>query len=165
MKKIINNSKITTYLFVIYLLFLSWIILFKMQFSLQSWGILRNINLIPYAASGPRFEITYNIIAFIPFGIYINMLKCDWSFIKKITAIAGTSLIYELMQYVLGIGITDITDLINNTLGGLIGLLIYILFLKIFRTKERTNKIINILAGISTVCLAALIAVLLISNI
>lgn len=90
------------------------------------------------------------------------MLKPRWSFAKKLLPAFGISLIYEVMQFVLAIGASDITDLINNTLGGLIGVLIFGLLQKIF--GEKTYKILLGLAGVCTILLLVLIAVLLIAN-
>ena len=47
------------------------------------------------------------------------------------------SLIYESRQYVLTIGFPDITDLIDNTLGAVIGVIIIDIISVIFREKLR----------------------------
>ena len=60
------------------------------------------------------------------------------------------------------IGATDITDLITNTSGGLIGLGIYFLLEKIF--KEHTLAVINWISLICAVVLFGLISIVLISN-
>lgn len=165
-----ENRKLTWGLFIFYLLALVWIILFKMNFSLNNFGHIRGVNLIPFAGSAiingkiDANEIINNVLVFVPFGIYICMLKSKWSFVKKIIPIAGMSLIIEILQYIFALGATDITDLIGNTLGGVIGIGIYFLFLKIFKNTVKTNKIINILAVIGTVFMAALIAILIIAN-
>lgn len=59
------------------------------------------------------------------------MLKSNWSFIKKIIPIFLTSLIVEILQYIFAVGATDITDLIGNTLGGVIGIGIFYLLIKL----------------------------------
>jgi glycopeptide antibiotics resistance protein len=79
------------------------------------------------------------------------MIKLNWSFWKKIISIAGVSLLFELLQFVFAIGGTDITDFISNTLGGVAGIGFYIVFSKIL--KKKTNKILNILALIGTICI------------
>ena len=53
---------------------------------------------------------------FIPMGIYINLFKPKWSFIQKATLCLGISLLFEILQFVLAIGASDITDIIGNTL-------------------------------------------------
>lgn len=169
MKKSKNNqNKITVGLLVLYLFALTWIILFKMQFSFQDlryFTDFRGINLIPFAGSVIKNnqidigEIIYNVLAFIPFGIYISMLKPNWSFLKKIVPIAGVSLLFEVLQFIFAIGGSDITDLMGNTLGGIIGVGVYIVFRKLFNTKA--NKILNVLASIGTICIFTLILLLI----
>jgi glycopeptide antibiotics resistance protein len=149
-----NQVKLTFGLFVVYFLVLIWIILFKMQFSFNTLPHFRGLNLIPFAGSVIEnnhlnySEIILNMIIFIPFGLYLSMLKLDWPFWKKIISIAGVSLLLELLQFLFAIGGTDITDLISNTLGGVVGIGLYVMFSKIL--KERTNKILSILALFGT---------------
>ncbi|PEJ58329.1 hypothetical protein CN692_08625 [Bacillus sp. AFS002410] len=142
-----GNKKLTFVLFIIYLLALNWLVLFKLQFSFDQITRVRVINLIPL--NGSVFSEVYNNIRiFVPFGIYICMLKSNWSFLKKLLSFFGLTLAFEIIQYVLAIGISDITDILANTLGGLIGIGIYELLFKIF--KHRTNKFINLLALVLT---------------
>ncbi len=164
-----SSKKITKIIFSIYLIFLIWIILFKMQFSFEYMPYIRNINLIPFSESVivngkiDFSEIIDNAIAFIPFGIFMGMLIEDKKFIKKVFPIFITSLLLESMQYILHIGATDITDLIMNTLGGIIGILIFKIFYKIF--KEKTYKIINIISLIVAILMILLIFAIIVSNI
>lgn len=155
-----NQAKLTFGLFVVYFLVLIWIILFKMQFSFSTLPHFRGLNLIPFAGSVIRNnqldynEIILNMMVFIPFGLYLSMIKFNWSFWKKIISIAGVSLLFELLQFLFVIGGTDITDLISNTFGGAVGIGFYIVFSKIL--KEKTNKILNILALTGTICIVLL---------
>ena len=155
-----NQVKLTFGLFIVYFLVLIWIILFKMQFSFNTLPHFRGLNLIPFAGSVIKNnqldynEIILNMMVFIPFGLYLSMIKLNWSFWKKIISIAGVSLSFELLQFLFAIGGTDITDFISNTLGGVVGIGFFIVFSKIF--KEKTNKILNILALIGTICIVLL---------
>ena len=72
------------------------------------------------------------------------------------------SLSLELSQYIFCIGASDITDLIMNTTGVLVGVGLYYLLKKIF--KEKTNKIILALAAIVTILFVSLIIIILINN-
>lgn len=163
-----KEQKITTGLLVIYLIILTWIILFKMQVTTEMLPSIRNINLIPYGQSvivNGRIdfsEILNNAIAFIPVGVYVAMLKPEWSFIKKTLPSAGISLIYEVLQYVFGIGATDITDVINNTIGGIVGVCIAALFFTMF--KEKAYKVLHAVAITGTVLVCGLIVVLIVAN-
>jgi glycopeptide antibiotics resistance protein len=155
-----NQVQLTFGLFIVYFLVLIWIILFKMQFSFHTLPHFRGLNLIPFAGSVVKNnrldynEIILNIIIFIPFGLYLSMIKLNWLFWKKIILIAGASLLFELLQFLFAIGGTDITDLMSNTLGGAVGIGFYVVFSKIL--KEKTNKILNILALIGTICILLL---------
>ncbi len=163
-----KEQQLTKILFVIYLVILTWIILFKMQVSIGDLPHIRNINLIPYGQSvivNGRIdfgEIIYNAVAFIPVGVYTAILGRGWSFWKKILPAVGISLLYEIFQYAFAIGATDITDLINNTLGGILGILITMLFSVIL--KERAYKVLNVLAVIGTVLLIGLLMILIAVN-
>lgn len=155
-------------LFVMYLLALTWMILFKLQFSIPYMNEERVINMIPLMGSFDdngviRFsEIRVNILAFIPLGIYIRMLNASWPFVKKILTIVGLTFAFEIIQFIFAIGRADITDVLSNTLGGIIGIGIYALLSKVL--KGRTNEVINILAAVFTVLALLLIALLLISH-
>lgn len=163
-----NHELVTKILFLIYFGILTWIILFKMQFSIHSLPFIRNINLIPFAGTAvvngqlDYNEIINNIIIFIPFGLYISMLRIDWSFLQKLFPIFLVSLFYESFQYFLAIGGTDITDLIGNTLGGALGIILFMLFSKVL--KDKTHKVLNILALLTTIAFVILLAVLIFAN-
>ena len=165
-----NNRQrnLTRILFAVYFLILVWILLFKMSFSLDELYKNRSINLIPFMGSvvvnGRIYinEIIDNILVFIPLGIYICMLKEDWSILRKISVGFFISLGIEVLQFILAIGATDITDLLGNTLGGILGIGVFYLFSKLF--KNKTNKIINTLALIATILLVSMISILLLAN-
>ncbi|EQE44584.1 vanZ like family protein [Clostridioides difficile CD41] len=129
---------------------------------------LRSINLIPFAGSliiNNRVdisEIILNVAIFVPFGIYVCMLKEEWSFIKKVIPIFITSLVFETLQYIFALGASDITDLIGNTLGGIIGIAVFMLLSKIF--KNNTIKIINVLALIVTIIVVLFLGLVIFAN-
>ena len=145
-----NSKKLTVGLLIIYLAVLTWIIVFKMEFDLS----LRSINLIPFAESASvngrvdTSEILLNMVVFIPFGVYLSIIKPKWNFIQKVLPIFLVTLLYEVVQYIFAIGASDITDLLGNTLGGVIGIALFVLFAKIL--DKNTVKILNILATIGT---------------
>lgn len=144
-----GNKKLTCALFIIYVMALIWIILFKLQFSFDQIDSVRVINMIPLNHS-VFSEVYNNIRIFVPLGIYICMLKSKWPLMKKLLSIIGFTLAFETIQFVLAIGRSDITDILANTLGGTIGIGIYGLLFKIL--KHRTNKFINLSACVLTSC-------------
>ncbi len=163
-----NEKKITVALLIVYLLVLSWIILFKLQFSFSALDHIREINLIPFGGSVivngkiDFDEIINNAIVFIPVGAYFSLLFKNKSALKAIGSVFGISFIYEIIQFIFAIGASDITDLITNTTGVLVGVGLYYLLKKIF--KEKTNKIILALAAIVTILFVSLIIIILINN-
>jgi len=147
----------TIVLFAVYALLLIGIILFKLPFySAEISDGIRVINLIPLKGSFDENgvivwrEIIDNVLLFIPLGIYICMLKNKWVFRKKVLSIISLSLTFEVLQIIFAMGRSDITDILGNTLGGVIGIGVYALLYRIF--KRRTNMIINIIALAVTVC-------------
>lgn len=169
-KRETGSKNLTLGLLVIYLAVLTWIILFKMELNiklLQNMNF-RNINLIPFAGSVivngklKLSEIILNIAVFIPFGMYLSMLDSKISFIMKILSIFAVGLMYEVMQYCFAIGASDITDLLGNTLGGLIGIGLFSVFSRIL--GDRTIKILNILALFGTIVVTAFLALLAVAN-
>lgn len=170
MRKREKSNFLVPFLFIIYMVLLVWIILFKLQFSINELDTIRSVNFIPFHYDneiGIRFHLTEvleNVAIFAPLGIYLCMLKHEPKFTVKLMFIVGTSLALEVFQYILSIGRSDITDLITNTCGGLLGIAIYSILVKLFRSRRRTNKFITIIASIVTVLVIGGLAVLLIVN-
>lgn len=76
------ERKLTSILLVIYLVLLTWSILFKLATNLDQlvWGSYRQVNLIPFAGSAivngqiQLNEIVLNGLAFVPLGLYFQMI-------------------------------------------------------------------------------------------
>lgn len=157
-------------LFLIYLILLVWIILFKLQFSIHDLDMVRSVNFIPFYYDkeiGTEFhlkEVFKNLLIFVPMGIYLQMLLPKGRFHGKLAVIAGTSLLLETAQYVLAIGRSDITDLLTNTTGGLLGLALYCIIARLLRNRERADKLFLVLAVIASVIVIGLLALLLFLN-
>ena len=145
----------------LYILLITWLIVFKFRIDITSLKYIRSINLIPFKTNGAingMKETLVNLILFIPFGMYLEYLLK----IKKlnIIIIILTSFCYEIMQYIFHIGVSDITDIIMNTLGGIIGiLLIYMYFYLI--NKIKNNKIYKNLLEILLIIIPTLILAML----
>ena len=169
-KKGIRLKAIASVLFILYLVLLVWIILFKLQFSLSDMDHRRSINLIPFyysTAVGEQFhmkEVRDNVLIFIPFGIFLSILAFQLKLRSKILILLGTSFALEVMQYVLAVGGTDITDIITNVSGGVVGVILYSLLLKMLKDKQRVDIIILVIAVIVTVLFLGLIAFLIFAN-
>jgi len=126
---------------ILYLLTLLWLVLFK--FSYDFFGVLldhqtRDINLIPFVGTsqGISREMLDNLIVFIPFGLLLGVNLKQANFWRKLSLVFIFSLSVEVIQFILAIGTTDITDVILNTLGGFIGLILYDLGKKYVDSKK-----------------------------
>lgn len=148
---ILKSKGLTRFLFIFYFVSLIWILLLKVPFTwddvLQSLGTMRSLNLHPFGASGvinnriDVGEIVYNAIVFIPFGVFMVMLHPKRSFLGQLLPVFLTSFLIEALQYILAIGATDITDLIMNSFGGLLGIGFFTLLRK--KLKSRAYLFIN----------------------
>lgn len=164
-----KSKKITLALMLFYLLALIWVIVFKMEFSIKDFPQIRNINLIPF--SQPAIvngktdisEIILNVVAFIPYGLFLHTLMDKKPILRKILIIFATSFTFELIQYIFAIGASDITDIISNTLGGIVGLVISMLMAKLL--KDNWIKSINIISIVCAALLTALFVILFLANI
>lgn len=157
-------KKTTHILFTIYLFLIIWIILFKLSVSIEQLPHFRSINLIPFYYPNKTTyqikEVIENMIIFIPFGLYLKTLNIHNSRTIFLGFLLSFSL--ELSQYIFGIGASDITDLITNTIGVIIGVGIYQLIKKLF--KDKANKIILALSTVTTILIISLIVCILINN-
>lgn len=134
----------------------------------------RSVDLIPFKTiygylSGEldvspiiaMINILGNIILFIPLGLYLQLLKKD----KKISISMGIvvliSLLIEIVQFIFGIGATDIDDIILNTLGGLIGILIYKVLSSIFKDEQKVRLTIVVTGLIVILSVVTFKAILL----
>src|SRR5687768_8552172 len=100
-------NKLTTVLFVIYLIALYWILLLKLgvQFSYMAE---RRASFIPFQHTAIlNTENILNVIIFIPLGIYTAILFQSWSFSKKLLFCFLLSLLLEGCQYIFRIGAFD----------------------------------------------------------
>jgi glycopeptide antibiotics resistance protein len=116
-------------------------------------------NLIPFStiwayASGNihvsksliRYNILGNIAAFIPLGLYLQVLLKNKCFGKSLLIVLATSISIELIQFGLGLGAADIDDFILNVCGGVIGIIGYKVLRKLFREEDKTKAAISILS-------------------
>ena len=163
-----KSKKITLGLLIFYLAALTWVIIFKLQFSLENLPHIRNINLIPFRQSVivngkiELSEIIQNAVAFIPYGLFIHVLWEEKTLLRQSVLIICTSLVFEIIQFTFAIGASDITDIISNALGGIIGIVTAVFISKV--SKKRWIGFINIISFIGAVILTLFIAVLLLAN-
>jgi glycopeptide antibiotics resistance protein len=147
---------ISKIVFSVYMFLLLWLILFKTSYDIISVITsvnIREINIIPFV--GSVSGMVENFIAFIPLGLFFGMYSTKYTFRQKLFFIFAFSLTLETIQYVLAIGMSDINDVITNTLGGLFGLSLYAAGKKYGNTKQMDVIIVTVVG------LAALLVALL----
>lgn len=140
---------LSRFLLILYLLILIWVVIFKLRFGIASTldHHRRSLNLVPFGA--PTIingEVSYgealwNFLFFFPFGLLLSVNFKRIRLLPKLSFIIAFSLAIEFVQYIFAIGATDITDVITNTAGGLLGLALYEI-LNRFITDKTLDRII-----------------------
>lgn len=142
--------------FASYLLVLLWLVLFKLSVDIPA--VLdhqtRSLNLVPLAQGNVR-EMLYNLIVFIPFGLLLSVNFKHITFWRKAAFVAVFSVVAEIIQFILAIGTTDITDVIMNVGGGLLGLALY----GVSGKNNDNSKLDYLIAGAGAVLLVLFILV------
>jgi glycopeptide antibiotics resistance protein len=163
-----SADRLSMVLLIVYMLVLFWILLFKLGVRF-SYMENRQLNLIPFHelffpnGKIDFAEIISNVVIFIPLGVYSGVLFKKWSFGTKFLSFFLTSLTLEGLQFSLAIGAFDITDLITNTLGGLVGLVLLQTLESLFGNRNKAQKFINHLALVCTVLMITFLVLLKLS--
>lgn len=140
-------------LFIVYMAVLFYLVFMADAYGRTNQEILRyqNMNFKPFrtivrytsawGAVEPMVIITNiygNILAFLPFGLLGPLVLRR---LRKFRAVFFysflLSLIIELVQGYLGVGVMDVDDLILNVLGGVIGYGCYSIFFRLFIKKQK----------------------------
>lgn len=164
-----KQSSVTVFLFSVYLLMLTWIILFKLAVSINEIIMLagnRSINLIPFHYNNETAfhfkEVILNVLIFVPFGLFLKMM--DVNTIRVIAWGAGLSLAFEICQYVFALGATDVTDFLTNTTGTILGTTLWMCLTRLIRDRKRLLKILHIAAISITLAFLCLLTLLVMAN-
>lgn len=168
-------------IFIVYIIFLIKIILFKYKGLITTFDNLmtgelsgfRSFNIIPFRSIWEFGKLMFrgyfsrgfnniigNIFVFAPFGYLIPFLykKCEkWKIVAAIGLFA--SLFLELSQYFLYLGSADIDDVILNLLGVALGFLFFRGIRKITDKKETERYVITIVLSAVGFIVAGYLAV------
>lgn len=68
-----------------------------------------------------------NILIFIPFGYFLTMAGKSRSFFKTLFYSMGLSLCVEILQLLTKVGSFDVDDIFLNTIGGVLGFVLFII--------------------------------------
>lgn len=82
-------------------------------------------------------QIGGNLIMLMPLGIMLPILFEKFRSMKTVIAAFGFSLFIEITQYITGRGLCELDDIFHNTLGALIG---YLIFKMIYNVIQK-NKL------------------------
>lgn len=141
-----KQKRISYIVYSVYFILLIWLVLFKFATNLSELPSMRSINLIPFyynqETNTHLREVLYNIIVFIPLGVYVQIFKENWKKAMKCLAVFGISFLFEVVQFIFAIGASDVTDLIGNTIGGIVGIFFCIVMKKI--APKKFISIINV---------------------
>ncbi|MDL2233415.1 VanZ family protein [Ruminococcaceae bacterium OttesenSCG-928-L11] len=119
--------------------------------------VTRSYNLIPFQTiweygyrdsrlSFADVNLYGNVMAFVPYGIYLGVIKKRKEFARGLLVVLATSIAIEAIQFAFGLGACDIDDVILNTLGGALGLVLYRLARKICKGEDRAKTVITAVA-------------------
>lgn len=137
-------------LFVLYFIILFYFLFFSEEMGRTYGERDYHYNLVPLKEIG-RFikyrkilgaeavllNIVGNIAAFLPFGAFLPIFskRCQNLFCTVFYSFE-LSLLVELLQLVFKVGTFDVDDLLLNTIGGMLGFLIYTLVIHVWRKKD-----------------------------
>lgn len=138
MRRIQKPLAIVTFL--VYMLAMVWLVLFKGGtglYELLRFGLPDLPRGISWDLHFNGMESLLNVGVFVPLGLFLMLLSSNERAWPKALLCCATSLAFEIAQYILKIGSCDLMDAINNTLGGVIGILLFFLLKRILNTRTR----------------------------
>ena len=104
----------------------------------SSWDQLFSIYTEAFrGVAGAGWDIFYNIVFYIPVGLLISHYKRTEI---DLIVLAAIPIIIEFCQLITTRGLFEISDIINNFIGGFIGLGIARLILKLYHTIKENRK-------------------------
>lgn len=162
------------YLLLVYLIVLVWILLFKFSISTDDFREMmqlnmRRINVIPFGDSVKvngmidRSELWNNFLIFVPFGGLLGIVAKKSNIWQKIGYLFIFSFMIELMQYLLQIGASDITDILTNVSGGVLGMGVYALLRRQFPNGKLDERLVMVGSVLLLLSVGLLLAVILIN--
>ncbi len=110
-------------------------------FTFQTEIRYKQFNLVPFSNDIDPVGYLLNVLLFVPFGIIVPFI---WQKKADFTYTAGTAFLFSLLievSQMLNIRSPDIDDLLLNTLGAMIGFILYQLFVKATKIRFRLQSI------------------------
>ena len=136
-------------LFYLYIILIFYFVLLSERYGRETGYVTSHVNLVLFkeikrfwmyrSLLTPEAFITNlagNVFAFSPFGFLLPvMTEKKRGFIKVVAGTFLFSFIIEICQYIFKVGVFDVDDLLLNTVGGLIGYIIYKISVTIYRRR------------------------------
>lgn len=125
-----NLRKISIVLMIVYLLALTWIVVFSMSFPPPVRESAREVHAVPFvetyemngSAVIPSFIVT--AMLFLPIGVYGSLITPHWLVISKVIPVLLLSTVFEVFLFIFNIGIFDTTDICLAGIGAVAGIII-----------------------------------------
>lgn len=151
-RKVLRRIEIL--LFAIYLAIMCYFLFFAERLGRTYSGRTYHYNLVPLKEIRRFWEYRYtldfwavmlnlagNVVAFIPFGVFLPSLfaKCR-KVLPTVLLSFECSLTVEIIQLVGKVGSFDVDDILLNTLGGLLGYIVYLSGNYIWRKWNEKKK-------------------------
>lgn len=137
-------------LFLIYFFVLFYFLFFSEEMGRTYSERVYHYNLVPFKEIG-RFirywevlgkkavflNLVGNVVAFMPFGAFLPIfsVRCR-RMLWTVWYSFELSLVVELLQLIFKVGSFDVDDLLLNTVGGMLGFLVYFLAVRAWRGKH-----------------------------
>jgi glycopeptide antibiotics resistance protein len=87
--------------------------------------------------AGLQLDILFNIFLYVPVGMLLSRYRNDYI---NIGIILTMTVVIELAQLITSLGVFEISDVINNFIGGLIGLGVARMTLMLYHTIKENRK-------------------------
>lgn len=81
-----------------------------------------------------------NILIFVPYGFFISIASKSRGFFKTLFASMGLSLCVEIVQLFTRVGSFDVDDILLNTIGGVLGYILFTICNRIRRKHHVRNR-------------------------
>lgn len=148
-----NKKKLQNAIFAVTCVVYTVLLLQALIFKLVSPGELfdiggraRAFNFIPFGGSeyihAIKKDVIINTTLFAPLGFLLAMRsKGRRRRPLLLFAALAASVLTEALQYLLALGVADITDVISNTVGAALGFALYDITSKIFKGSEKLDSV------------------------
>ena len=115
----------------------------KLEFVKTSFQSLFTTTSLDIFWKDPLQEIL-NVVVFAPFGLYVSYFAKKCKFLWAVALSLVTSVMFECLQLVTNIGCFSAIDIVDNTLGGLVGWGIFKLIYKQTPKRLKTLSVVSI---------------------